>query len=172
MIQTDICLPSESPIELTLESGTLATVSNALESSVWLAGHSIAGDITELIENGISIRESWAKGTRVLDSLLLARMRDENATSYKLEDVAVRELGLPAWKQETAQYDWVKERNEAGRMCRRKRVDARRWPADARKPQIGDRVVFQRYIGSEIEGKDNETYRLINDKDVQAILES
>ena len=48
------------------------------------------------------------------------------------------------------------------------------WPPQSkdRLPKEGDRVVYQKYIGSEIEGKDKETYRLINDKDIQAILES
>ena len=46
------------------------------------------------------------------------------------------------------------------------------WPASHEPPKPGDRVVYQKYIGSEIEGKDKETYRLINDKDIQAVLES
>ena len=48
------------------------------------------------------------------------------------------------------------------------------WPPQSKDlvPKVGDRVVYQKYIGSEIEGKDKETYRLINDKDIQAILES
>ena len=38
-------------------------------------------------------------------------------------------------------------------------------------PQPGDRVVYGKYLGSEIEGKDGETYRLINDRDISAVLE-
>ena len=38
-------------------------------------------------------------------------------------------------------------------------------------PQLGDRVVYGKYLGSEIEGKDGETYRLINDRDIYAVLE-
>ena len=40
------------------------------------------------------------------------------------------------------------------------------------KPKPGDHVIYQKYIGSEIEGKDGETYRLINDRDIYGILES
>ena len=40
------------------------------------------------------------------------------------------------------------------------------------RPVVGDHVVYGKYLGSEIEGKDGETYRLINDKDIAAVLES
>ena len=46
------------------------------------------------------------------------------------------------------------------------------WPEGSRVPQLGDHVVFGKYLGSEIEGKDKQSYRLINDKDILAILES
>ena len=38
-------------------------------------------------------------------------------------------------------------------------------------PKLGTRVVYGKYLGSEIEGKDGETYRLINDRDISAFLE-
>ena len=38
-------------------------------------------------------------------------------------------------------------------------------------PLPGARVVFGKYLGSEIEGKDGEVYRLINDRDISAVLE-
>ena len=40
------------------------------------------------------------------------------------------------------------------------------------RPKVGDRVVFQKYIGSEIQGKDKEFYRLLNDRDIYAVLEA
>ena len=39
-------------------------------------------------------------------------------------------------------------------------------------PKLGTRVVYGKYLGSEIEGNDGETYRLINDRDISAFLES
>ena len=38
-------------------------------------------------------------------------------------------------------------------------------------PKKGNRVVYQKYAGSEIDGKDKQTYRLINDRDIYAVLE-
>lgn len=38
--------------------------------------------------------------------------------------------------------------------------------------RVGDQVVFARYAGTICQGKDDKTYRLINDLDVKAILET
>lgn len=38
------------------------------------------------------------------------------------------------------------------------------------KPKPGDRVMFAKYSGADIDGKDGKKYRLINDKDVTAVL--
>lgn len=46
------------------------------------------------------------------------------------------------------------------------------WPENARKPQVGDTVVFARYSGINIDGNDGGKYRLMNDKDVVAIREA
>lgn len=37
--------------------------------------------------------------------------------------------------------------------------------------QVGDRVVFARYAGTERKGSDGRMYRLINDLDVKGVLE-
>lgn len=37
---------------------------------------------------------------------------------------------------------------------------------------VGDRVIFAKYAGMVRKGKDELTYRLINDTDVKAVLES
>lgn len=44
------------------------------------------------------------------------------------------------------------------------------WPEGARLPQPGDRVFYAKYSGAEVEGKDGKKYRLVNDKDIGAIL--
>jgi len=40
-----------------------------------------------------------------------------------------------------------------------------------RRPEIGDKVYFGKYAGFVVEGADERKYRLINDKDVAAIIE-
>ncbi len=45
------------------------------------------------------------------------------------------------------------------------------WPADVRIPRVGDRVLYARYSGTLIEGKDGQDYRLINDKDIGAVID-
>ncbi len=43
------------------------------------------------------------------------------------------------------------------------------YDADAPKPLVGSTVVFARYSGINIQGKDGANYRLMNDKDVVAV---
>lgn len=45
------------------------------------------------------------------------------------------------------------------------------WPTGARKPQVGDVILHESYIGEEVEGDDGRKYRLINDRAVMAVLE-
>lgn len=44
------------------------------------------------------------------------------------------------------------------------------WPEDAR-PKPGDMVLFDRYAGSVQIGKDKKRYRIINDKEIGALVE-
>lgn len=37
-------------------------------------------------------------------------------------------------------------------------------------PDIGDRVLFAKYAGAVVKGRDGKDYRLVNDKDVAAVL--
>ncbi len=43
------------------------------------------------------------------------------------------------------------------------------WPEGARKPEIGDRVMFAKYGGAEIK-RNGVEFRIMNDKDIQAII--
>ncbi len=45
------------------------------------------------------------------------------------------------------------------------------WPEGARKPQIGDRVMFARYQADEIIGRDGQAYWIMNDQSVMATIE-
>jgi chaperonin GroES len=44
------------------------------------------------------------------------------------------------------------------------------WPAGAHAPSAGDRVLFAKFAGAKVTGKDGKEYRLVNDKDVAAVL--
>ena len=45
------------------------------------------------------------------------------------------------------------------------------WPDGARKPQVGDRVMFARYQADEIAGKDGQSYWIMEDKAIMATIE-
>lgn len=38
------------------------------------------------------------------------------------------------------------------------------------KPKPGDKVMFAKYAGAAVKGRDGEDYRIINDKDISAVL--
>lgn len=44
------------------------------------------------------------------------------------------------------------------------------WPLREPKPQPGQRVVFVKYAGTLVPGKDGRDYRVMNDKDVLAVM--
>lgn len=44
------------------------------------------------------------------------------------------------------------------------------WPEGARKPEVGDAVLFAKYAGSLIDGDDKREYRVVKDKDIVAVL--
>jgi chaperonin GroES len=48
--------------------------------------------------------------------------------------------------------------------------DYANWPEGARKPEVGDRVLFRKYSGL-LHTRDKVDYRLLNDKDIVAIVE-
>lgn len=41
---------------------------------------------------------------------------------------------------------------------------------DASPPKVGDRILFAKYSGAVVKGKDGIDYRIINDKDCAAVL--
>jgi chaperonin GroES len=45
------------------------------------------------------------------------------------------------------------------------------WPAEATKPQVGDRVLYARYQADEIIGRDGQAYWIMNDQSVLATIE-
>jgi chaperonin GroES len=45
------------------------------------------------------------------------------------------------------------------------------WPEGTVLPKPGDKVLFGKYAGTTVKGKDGEEYRVLNDKDVIALLD-
>jgi chaperonin GroES len=45
------------------------------------------------------------------------------------------------------------------------------WPEGSRVPQPGDRVAYEKYAGALMKGNDGEDYRVVNDRDVHAVLD-
>lgn len=43
------------------------------------------------------------------------------------------------------------------------------WPDDVPGPSVGNRVLIARHAGTEAEGMDGNTYRIVKDKDVLAV---
>jgi chaperonin GroES len=37
-------------------------------------------------------------------------------------------------------------------------------------PKVGDHVLFAKYAGADVTGKDGETYRVVNDRDIAAVI--
>lgn len=44
------------------------------------------------------------------------------------------------------------------------------WPDGFSPPKPGDQILFAKFAGAKVTGKDGEEYRLINDKDAAAVL--
>jgi co-chaperonin GroES (HSP10) len=44
------------------------------------------------------------------------------------------------------------------------------WPAETPKPQVGQRVIFSRYAGSEVTGRDGAKYWLMKDESIAGVM--
>lgn len=69
--------------------------------SQYCVGHNVSDDIAIAVANGANVPVGWKDGTRVLDTVMLARLHDENRTAYDLESVAVDVLNIKPWKKPT-----------------------------------------------------------------------
>lgn len=80
-----------------------------------IIGHSIAEDITTLVKLGAA-KEEWVQGYNCWDSLLLARMADENRGkgNYGVEALLRSGHNVDPWKHKTEEYG----------------VDPKDWPTD------------------------------------------
>ena len=46
------------------------------------------------------------------------------------------------------------------------------WPEGEPKPEVGQEVIFVKYAGTLVKGRDGEDYRVMKDKDVIAVMEA
>lgn len=102
----------EAPLTTGLASDTAAVAYETTEES-WkqnscsvlaqakvLVGHSMAGDLDQMIQMGMEPPSlgTWITGEKCLDSLLISRMVNENMQSYSLEDVLTSRFRVEPWK--------------------------------------------------------------------------
>lgn len=72
--------------------------------------------------------------------------------------------------------DQTRERDEFAQMkgtlvaCSPHAFTYADWKDDAAKPKPGDSVLFAKYAGAVVDGKDGKKYRIVNDKDIAAVL--
>ena len=94
-----------------------------LDKAKILCGHAIEHDLDCLTVLG-EAREDWLRGENILDSLLLARMENENKVGkgeYKLETLFLQNFKTESWKADTEMYG----------------NDPRKWPEQERKRRCG-----------------------------------
>ena len=107
------------------EPGWQASVKKVLKKAKVLVGHSIPGDLDYLVRLGMA-HDSWLRGIDICDSLLLARMHNENGGkgAYGLETLMLSKFNTDAWKADTEKLikatgnarDWSSEQRIA--RCR------------------------------------------------------
>lgn len=91
-----------------------------------LVGHSIAGDIDYLIKENIIMCPEWITGEGLIDSLILARLVNENRSllgkgAYSLETLMLSEFNIKPWKTTTDKK--LKETNDASKWTVEERTE-------------------------------------------------
>lgn len=83
-----------------------------------LVGHSVSGDVDQLVRLDVA-KPTWVTGEDTYDTLLLARMADENrgTGAYSLDNLLLGYCNVAPWKEETEAHG----------------VYAEDWPVEARK---------------------------------------
>lgn len=110
----------------TTNSAGMRKIRPVIKRAQIVVGHSVDGDLDYLVRLGLA-KEDWLRGVNVRDSLLLARMADENKGrgGYGLEALMLSEFATTPWKDETAALlkktgsavDWTeKQRTERCRL--------------------------------------------------------
>lgn len=86
------------------EEGDYPGSRGVIEATSVLVGHSVAQDIEKLSTSAFPVKEEWLRGEKVRDSLLLARMADENGLkgAYELETLLRSFSNIEGWKYKTS----------------------------------------------------------------------
>ncbi len=66
-----------------------------------LVGHSILGDLRVLRANGVPLPSTWISGEMLLDSVMLARLWNENLGAYDLESLSSSLCAVAPWKRKS-----------------------------------------------------------------------
>jgi uracil-DNA glycosylase family 4 len=112
-----IGLSSENLAEALETTGAWKSIaSRSLRETRVIIGHNVPGDIDMLLKNGLPVREEWLRGEDVLDSLILARMVNENRSelgkgAYSLGALMHAEFNVADWKKDTDES--IKETGDA-----------------------------------------------------------
>lgn len=64
-------------------------------------GHSTFGDLAVMRMNGLPLPSTWISGEKARDTLLLARLQNENRGAYDLESLSVSICGIEPWKSKS-----------------------------------------------------------------------
>ena len=96
-------------------------------------------------------------------------MRSQNA---KLEsEAAEARAELKAFKETTAKtLDNMSRMTKAALDRQRTQLEDKYTAAIDAATEVGDKVLFAKFAGFEHKGKDGKKYRVVNDKDVSAVL--
>jgi len=89
-----------------------------LNRAEYIVGHSVMTEVDQLVKLGLC-KEAWATGECILDSLLFARLSDENRGKggYGVETLLRDIANVEPWKYKTEEYD---------------EKDATKWPVELR----------------------------------------
>lgn len=85
------------------ESGAVSEMLSTIRKSKVLIGHNLPGDMDYLVAKKVA-KDAWLRGDDIKDSLLLARLHDENRErgGYGLENLLCSEFRVKPWKEPTA----------------------------------------------------------------------
>jgi hypothetical protein len=105
----------------TTDKRWIQRITPIIKRATTLVGHSVGGDLDYLVKNKLA-KEAWLRGEDILDSLLLARMVDENRGKggYALEPLLLSHFNFAQWKLATAKL--LKETGDASSWTVEQRV--------------------------------------------------
>jgi len=107
------------------DAKSLIALLKAKADNIYLCGHNVSADLPHLA-NLMALPEGWITGERLIDSLLVARMIDENGGkgAYRLENLLANIATVKPWKHRTEKYGKFSEGWPVEERVERCRLDA------------------------------------------------